>query len=87
LAVSFALNRVWTFSSNQPVTHVLPKYLLVTAISYFLNLGSVLLATSYFSINPYLAQLLGIAPYTSCMFLGCSWFVFVMAPSARILPG
>jgi putative flippase GtrA len=76
LAVSFSLNRVWTFSSKGPVAHVLPKYLLVAAICYLLNLGAVLTAISYFSANPYLAQLLGVGIYTVCMFFGCRWFVF-----------
>lgn len=76
LAVSFILNRTWTFGSNRLVVQVLPKYLLVAAIAYLLNLGAVLAAISYFSVNPYLAQLLGIGIYTVCMFFGCRWFVF-----------
>lgn len=76
LAVSFLLNRIWTFNSNRPVTHVLPQYLLVAAIAYLLNLSVVLAAISYFSANHYLAQLLGVGIYTVCMFFGCRWFVF-----------
>lgn len=76
LAVSFSLNRVWTFNSSRPVVHVLPKYLLVAGLSYLLNLGSVIAATSHFSVNPYLAQLLGVGIYTACVFFGCRWFVF-----------
>jgi putative flippase GtrA len=76
LAVSFSLNRVWTFNSDRPVGHVLPKYLLVAALSYLLNLGAVVAATSHFSVNPYLAQLLGVGIYTVCVFFGCRWFVF-----------
>jgi len=76
LAVSFSLNRVWTFNSDRPVAHVLPKYLLVAALSYLLNLGAVIAATSQFSVNPYLAQLLGVGIYTVCVFFSCRWFVF-----------
>lgn len=76
LAVSFSLNRVWTFNSDRPVAHVLPKYLLVAALSYLLNLGAVIAATSHYSANPYLAQLLGVGIYTVCVFFGCRWFVF-----------
>jgi len=75
--VSFLLNRIWTFNSNRPVAHVLPKYLLVVAIAYLLNLGVVLVAISYFFTNPYFAQLLGVGIYTVCTFSGCRWFVFV----------
>jgi len=87
LAVSFALNRVWTFSSNRPVAHVLPKYLLTAAISYLLNLGAVLSAVSLYSSNPYLAQLFGIGIYTFCMFFGCRWIVFAPTPLEKTLPG
>ena len=76
LAVSFSLNRVWTFNSDRPVGHVLPKYLLVAGLSYLLNLGAVIAATSHFSVNPYLAQLLGVGIYTVCVFFGRRWFVF-----------
>lgn len=76
LAVSFALNRVWTFNSTQPVARVLPKYLLTAAACYLLNLGAVVTCTAYLSANPYLAQLVGVGLYTVCMFLGCRWFVF-----------
>lgn len=77
LAVSFALNRVWTFNSTQSVGHVLPKYLMAAAACYLLNLGAVVTCTSYLSVNPYLAQLVGVGIYTVCMFFGCRWFVFV----------
>ena len=76
LAISFALNRAWTFRSNRPVVTVLPKYLLVAGISYLLNLTVVVMSTSFFSANPYLAQLLGVGIYTVCMFFGCRWFAF-----------
>lgn len=75
-AVSCALNRSWTFRSNRPFSHLLPRFLLVAAVSYILNLSGVLAATSYFSANPYLAQVLGVAIYTVFSFFGCRWFVF-----------
>ena len=76
LAISFSLNRVWTFDSKRPIAHVLPKYLLVATICYLLNLCAVLTAVSYSAVNPYIAQLLGVGTYTVCMFFGCRWFVF-----------
>ena len=76
LAVSFALNRIWTFGDGRTVGKVLPRYLLVAAISYLLNLSVVLLCTHYFGVGPYLVQLFGIGIYTVTMFLGCRWFVF-----------
>lgn len=82
LAASFALNRVWTFSDKRPSSHLLPKFLLVVVVSYLLNLSAVLAATSQFSANPYLAQVLGMGIYTLCMFFGCGRFVFISRHAA-----
>lgn len=71
LSASFVLNRGWTFKDTRPSSYLLPRFLLVVAVSYLLNLVAVLAATLHFSVNPYLAQLLGVAVYTACMFLGC----------------
>ena len=76
IIVSFTLNKIWTFNNNKPINEVLPKYVFVATTSYLMNLGVVVFATSYLAVNPYLGQLLGVAPYTICMFLGCRWFVF-----------
>jgi putative flippase GtrA len=76
LVVSFALNRVWTFGDSRPIAAVMPRYLLVAAVAYLLNLSVVLLGTYSFGVGPYLVQLFGIGFYTIAMFLGCRWFVF-----------
>jgi putative flippase GtrA len=76
LAVSFALNRIWTFGDSRSVGRVLPRYLLAAAVSYLLNLSVVLLVTHRFGVGPYLVQLFGMSVYTVAMFLGCRWFVF-----------
>jgi putative flippase GtrA len=85
LVTSFTLNRMWTFNSTQPVSHVLPKYALTAILCYFLNLGVVLMSTIYFSANPYLAQLLGVFIYTVCMFVGCRLFVFMPPQRTTII--
>lgn len=76
LLISFLLNRIWTFNSSHSIVEVLPKYVLMAVVSYFLNLGIVVGVVHLFGVNPYLAQLLGIIFYTVCMFFGCRWFVF-----------
>lgn len=83
IAISFALNRAWTFNNSRPIVHVLPKYFLVVVVCYTLNLGVVLAATSHFLINGYVAQLIGMAIYTTCMFFGCRLFVFGPPTSAN----
>lgn len=76
LAVSFVLNRFWTFGDSRSVAKALPPYILVAVISYLLNLSVVLLGTHHFGVGPYLVQLFGVGVYTVSMFLGCRWFVF-----------
>ncbi len=82
LAVSFVLNRIWTFGDNSSVGKVLPRYVLAAVISYLLNLFVVLLGTHLFGVGPYLVQFFGIGVYSVTMFLGCRWFVF-QAPQCR----
>ena len=82
LAISFALNRVWTFSDARSIQAVLPRYLTVAAVCYLLNLGVVLIGARYFGIDPYLVQFFGISIYTTAMFIGCKWLVF--RPVARL---
>jgi putative flippase GtrA len=76
LAVSFTLNRLWTFSDSRSIAKVLPRYLYTAAISYLLNLSVVLIGAHHFGMGPYLVQLFGVSVYTMFMFLGCRWFVF-----------
>lgn len=76
LFVSFVLNRLWTFGDGRSIRAVLPRYLLVTVLSYVLNLAVVLLGTNHFSVGPYLVQFFGIGFYTVAMFIGCRRFVF-----------
>jgi putative flippase GtrA len=82
LIVSFWLNRDWTFESSHPLSHSLPRYLLVSGISYLLNLTAVLVAITHFSANPYLSQMLGIGIYSTCVFFGCRWFAFAPTRAA-----
>jgi putative flippase GtrA len=83
LSLSYVLNRAWTFRAP-PRTGSLRKYVSVVGICYLLNLLTVLAAISLASLNPYLAQLLGMGIYTLCMFIGCRWFVFSKGASNAI---
>ncbi|MFZ2170469.1 MAG: glycosyltransferase [Methylococcaceae bacterium] len=76
ILVSFALNKTWTFSSRDRVVSSFLRYLLVLAVAYVANLATVLYTNSFFGLNPYIAQALGIIPYTAIGFLGSRYFVF-----------
>jgi putative flippase GtrA len=83
LVVSFSFNRSWTFGDTTSATKALPRYLILAAISYLLNLFTVVIGTRVFSIGPYIVQLVGLGTYTAAMFLGCRWFVFSPVRSFR----
>jgi putative flippase GtrA len=75
-ALSFVLNRRWTFKNNLSVHQVLPRYFLAATFSYVLNFTAVLICYHHFDMNAYLVQLLGIALYTISMFSISKFFVF-----------
>jgi polyisoprenyl-phosphate glycosyltransferase len=76
ILLSFALNKAWTFSSNDHVIYSFLRYLLVLAVAYIVNLATVLFSNSHFGLNPYIAQALGIIPYTAIGFMGSRYFAF-----------
>ena len=83
LCVSFLLNKTWTFQDRGPVLPGFLRFLTVFAISYSVNLGTVLFCIDWLNMNSYLAQALGIPPYTITFFLLCKYHVFVPVETAR----
>ena len=75
LSVGFGLNKRWTFASQQKISAAAPRYCVVVSAAYLVNLGLVSLAARS-EMNPYLAQLCGIPPYTTIFFLGCRYYAF-----------
>jgi len=76
ILLSFKLNKTWTFRSSDHVASSFIRYLLVLAVAYVANLATVLFANTHFDLNPYIAQALGIIPYTAIGFLGSRYFAF-----------
>lgn len=76
LCVSFALNKSWTFSYGGPAAPAFAKFLLVIAVAYLLNLATVLGAIRVLHIDGYIAQALGIVPYTVFTFVASRHFAF-----------
>lgn len=76
LLLSFKLNSKWTFRYQG---HLLPAFYGFCAVilaSYLLNLTVVLIAIHYMAINGYLAQTIGIIPYTIASYVGFRFLVF-----------
>jgi len=83
LCTSFALNSRWTFGYRGPQLPALARFLGVAALAYAMNLLTVLVAIRYAGVNDYLAQALGIPPYTLTTYLASKFIVFRGAPAAR----
>jgi putative flippase GtrA len=78
LTMGFTLNSRWTFDYRGPQLPALIKYLLVAALAYAMNLLTVLILINHAGVNAYLAQALGIAPYTLTTYLASKFIVFRM---------
>lgn len=76
IALSFVLNRIWTFEDDTHIKKTAPRFLLVVSIAYLCNLAAVVIGTREFAANAYLIQLLGIGIYTALTFIGYRCFVF-----------
>ncbi len=76
LAISFVLNRAWTFRHRGRVASAAVRFLAAFAVAYGANLALVLLLTERLDLNRFFAQALGILPYTATMYLLSRHFVF-----------
>jgi putative flippase GtrA len=76
LSIGFTLNSRWTFDYRGPQFPALVKYVLVAALAYGMNLLTVLTLINSAGVNAYLAQALGIAPYTLTTYLAGKFIVF-----------
>lgn len=79
LAVSFALNKRWTFGFVGGTMAALRRFMLVFVVSYAANLATVLLLIRDLGIDGYWAQPVGIVPYTLLSYFGSRSYVFRQA--------
>jgi putative flippase GtrA len=75
LVLSYFLNARWTFSVRGPLGPALPRFALTILIAYIVNLAVVNAAIGH-SINSYIAQAMGVLPYSLTTYLGSRFFVF-----------
>ena len=76
LILSFVLNKRWTFVHSGPWLPALTRFIFVAFVAYGINLATVMTAISYFDINSYVAQAIGIAPYALTTYLASKHLVF-----------
>lgn len=76
LTVSFWLNRNWTFRHTGPAWPAAIRFLSVFATAYLINLLTVLSLIQLWHVDGYIAQALGVPPYTAMFYLGSRYFAF-----------
>lgn len=76
LIVSFTGNAGWTFSFGGPRVPAAARFVALVAIAYLANVIGLSVAKYWIGMNSYLAQLVGIVPYTALMYFGMKHFVF-----------
>ena len=83
LALSFVLNRGWTFEHSGPILPAFLRFVCIFAVAYLVNLAIVMASIRVFGVNAYLAHAIGIAPYTVLFYLGSRYFAFRPMPSSH----
>ena len=76
LVNSFVWNKNWTFKSSQHYSKEIVPFLIVFGISYATNLLAVIISVEFIKIHPNIAQILGIAAYSSTNFLINRYWTF-----------
>ena len=80
-AVSFVLNKSWTFRHGGGWRSSLGRWLAVVALGYGLNLLVVVALHEGLGVNAYASQLGGMVAYTAVTFLGGRYFAFSPTPA------
>jgi putative flippase GtrA len=76
LSLSYALNSHWTFRYRGSHAGAAPRFLLVIAVAYAVNLGTLLLARDWAGLSSRLAQLCGVIAYVGVGFAGSRLYAF-----------
>ena len=76
LVNSFIWNKRWTFESSKKPAREIAFFLLFFAVSYGLNISSVVFCVRKLGIDPNIAQFCGIVVYTSTNFFGNKYVTF-----------
>ena len=83
LLLSFVLNSRWTFAYRGAQGPAFARFLAVTVVAYGMNLLTVVIAIWLLDIYSYVAQALGILPYTVTSYLGSRYIAFRGYDEAR----
>jgi putative flippase GtrA len=75
ILLGFALNSRWTFAYRGASLPAFARFALTTCVAYVVNLATVLVAIRG-GLDSYVAQALGVVPYTVTTFIASKYFVF-----------
>lgn len=84
LGVSYFLNRTFNFRCSLPVKKTFPRFLVVVAVAYGVNVAVLKVSLDYFSLNKYAAQVFAVGFYTIVGFVGHRWATFSPASGRTI---
>ena len=76
LTIAFSLNSTWTFEYGGRTVAAAGRFLTAFVVSYGANLLAVWLLIDAGDVNSYVAQAVGVVPYTACFYVLCRSFVF-----------
>lgn len=76
LALSFALNKQWTFRSASSSVGAAIRFLLVFLFAYLANFGTILLCSWGASGTSFWWQIIGMGSYSTLFYVGCRWYAF-----------
>ncbi|HEV3044901.1 MAG TPA: GtrA family protein [Roseiarcus sp.] len=75
-AISFVLNRSWTFRFDGAILPSAVQWALALAIAFAANLVAVIVAHEYFGVDQYFSQAFGVLVYTGLSYLGGRFYAF-----------
>lgn len=76
LSLGFTLNRIWTFRHRGVIVPAVLRFVVAFLVAYAINLAVVMTLIDDLGINSFVAQALGVPPYTVAFFLLNKLFVF-----------
>lgn len=79
LSISMILNGRWTFAYRGNLRATVPRFIAVVAIAYLANLIVVTSAIRLWDVNSYVAQALGVGPYSLLSYFGFKHFTYRQA--------
>jgi putative flippase GtrA len=76
VVLSFVINKRWTFRHTGSPLSAFARFVGVVGTAYIANLATVLVLAEGLGVDRYIAQALGIPPYTAVGYLGSRYFAF-----------